>query len=214
MRIVLLESLGVRPELVASHAGKLRAMGHEFVEYQKDTDEKVQLERARGADVLMLANMPLHRSVVTETKGLKFVDVAFTGVDHIPVAEAKELGIAVSNASGYADESVAELCLGFMIGLLRKIREQERSLRDGGTKLSGNLFEGQDHGHRGLRPHDGPSVQGLRLSSSGQRLHGGDGSRVRQAGGSGNAFGRIRHREPALSPDRRRASSTKRLSKP
>ncbi len=94
----------------------------------------------------MLANMPLQKAVVTETKGLKFVDVAFTGVDHIPVAEAKELGIAVSNASGYADESVAELCLGFMIDLLRKVREQERSLREGGTRLSGNLLKGKTVG--------------------------------------------------------------------
>ena len=47
----------------------------------------------------MLTNMP---SVLEAAESLKFIDVAFTGVDHIPVAEAKHRGIAVSNASGYA----------------------------------------------------------------------------------------------------------------
>lgn len=56
----------------------------------------------------MLANMPLAPSVLSEAKSLKFIDVAFTGVDHIPMEAAKARGIAVSNASGYAAQAVLQ----------------------------------------------------------------------------------------------------------
>ena len=79
---------------------------------------------------------------------MKLIDVAFTGVDHIPVAEAKRRGIGVSNASGYATQAVAELCIGFMIQLLRNVEETQRRCRDGGTKdgLIGNLLHGKTVG--------------------------------------------------------------------
>lgn len=64
-------------------------MGHTFAAYSKNADPQVQAERSRDADVVMLANMPLAPSVLEEAKSLKFIDVAFTGVDHIPMAEGK-----------------------------------------------------------------------------------------------------------------------------
>ena len=74
--------------------------------------------------------------------------MAFTGVDHIPVAAAKKRGIAVSNASGYATQAVAELCISFMIQLLRNVEKTEKSCRSGGTKagLIGNLLCGKTVG--------------------------------------------------------------------
>lgn len=120
MKIVLLEGLGV-------------------------SDPVIQAERSRDADVIMLANMPLAPSVLEEAKSLKFIDVAFTGVNHIPMAEAKKRGIAVSNASGYATQAVAELCIRFMIQLLRNVNKTEERCRNGGTKegLVGRLLWGK-----------------------------------------------------------------------
>ncbi len=120
MKIVLLEGLGV-------------------------SDHVIQAERSRNADVIMLANMPLAPSVLEEAKSLKFIDVAFTGVNHIPMAEAKKRGIAVSNASGYATQAVAELCIRFMIQLLRNVNKTEERCRNGGTKegLVGHLLWGK-----------------------------------------------------------------------
>ncbi|WP_204218343.1 NAD(P)-dependent oxidoreductase [Desulfovibrio sp. An276] len=146
VKIVLLEGLGVDAALVASKVQKLESMGHTFQEFAKNTDPEVQLEEAKDADVIMIANMPLAKKVVEECPNLKFIDVAFTGVDHIPVAEAKARGIAVSNASGYADTGVAELAIGFMIDLLRNVPGQEKSVRQGGTKLPGRLLQGKTVG--------------------------------------------------------------------
>ena len=106
MKIVLLEGLGVSDEVIERHAAKLKEMGHSFFTCEKDP---AQLVNSRDADVIMLANMPLDVSVIREAKALKLIDVAFTGVDHIPVEEAQKKGITVVNASGYATEAVAEL---------------------------------------------------------------------------------------------------------
>lgn len=142
MKIVLLEGLGVSDSVLEKHAARLKEMGHTFNAYEKDTSPEVQAERSRDADVIMLANMPLHASVLEKAPSLKFIDVAFTGVDHIPVEEAKKKGIAVSNASGYATQAVAELCIGFMVQLLRNVNQTEERCRQSGTKdgLVGNLL--------------------------------------------------------------------------
>ena len=148
MKVVLLEGLGVSEQVIEQHARKLESMGHTFVAYPKNTDPLVQAEWSRDADVIMLANMPLAPVVLEEAKNLKFIDVAFTGVDHIPMAEAKQRGIAVSNASGYATQAVAELCVSFMIQLLRNVGKTEERCRNGGTKdgLVGNLLCGKTVG--------------------------------------------------------------------
>ena len=148
MKVVLLESLGVSEQVMGKHADKLERLGHTFVAFPKDTDPKVQLDRCRDADVVMLANMPLSPLVVEQSPNLKFIDVAFTGVDHIPVDAAKARGIAVSNASGYATQAVAELALSFMIQLLRNVGKTEDKCRQGGTKdgLVGNLLCGKTVG--------------------------------------------------------------------
>lgn len=148
MNIVLLEGLGVSEQVLEKHVRKLETMGHTFTAYAKNTDPKVQIERSRDADVLMLANMPLDASVIEEASSLKFIDVAFTGVDHIPVEEAKKKGIAVSNASGYATQAVAELCISFMIQLLRNVDKTQIRCREGKTKdgFVGNLLCGKTVG--------------------------------------------------------------------
>lgn len=148
MKIVLLEELGVTETVLEKYSKKLEEMGHTFVSYKKDTNIETQIERVKDADVLMIANMPLDKKVIENANNLKFIDVAFTGVDHIPVEEAKQRNIAISNASGYATQAVAELCISFMIQLLRKIKENEESCRKGGTKegLIGNLLCGKTVG--------------------------------------------------------------------
>lgn len=148
MKIVLLEGLGVSRETLQKHARRLEAMGHMFTVYERDPDPGVQAERCRDADVLMLANMPLAPSALEAAKELKFINVAFTGVDHIPMAQARQRGIAVSNASGYATQAVAELSISFMIQLLRNVAETEARCRGGGTKdgLVGNLLCGKTVG--------------------------------------------------------------------
>ena len=100
MNIVLLESLGVPEEVLNACAKPLVDAGHTFKAYPKDTDPKVQIERAKDADVIMIANMPLSGEVISACPNLKYIDVAFTGVDHVDLDAARAKGVKVSNAAG------------------------------------------------------------------------------------------------------------------
>ena len=148
MKIVLLESLGIPAELLKPYADKLEAKGHTFAAYDKNTDAQVQIDRAKDADVIMIANMPLKGEVIRACKNLKFINVAFTGVDHVDLAAAKEMGVKVSNASGYSTQSVAELALGMMLSLLRNVPQVEERCRAGKTKdgLVGTELRGKTVG--------------------------------------------------------------------
>lgn len=148
MNIVLLEDLGCSRELLDENAEKLRAMGHNFTGFSRTADLDALKKEVAGADVIMLANMPFPAEALAAASHAKFIDVAFTGVDHIPMREARERGIAVSNASGYANESVAELCICFMIQMLRDVKEAEKRARLGQTKagLAARLVQGKTVG--------------------------------------------------------------------
>lgn len=148
MNIVLLESLGIPEAELKKYAQELEKEGHTFRAYEKNTDPAVQIERAKDADVIMLANMPLSGEVIRSCPSLRFIDVAFTGVDHVDLEAAKEKKIAVSNASGYSNESVAELVLGMAIDLFRKVPQVEKRCREEGTKdgLVGRELKGHTVG--------------------------------------------------------------------
>lgn len=148
MNIVLLEDLGCSKGLLEKNAENLRGMGHDFTAYSR-TDKLEELKKeVANADVIMLANMPMPAEVLACAPNAKFIDIAFTGVDHVPMDDARKRNIAVSNASGYADEAVAELCVSFMIQLLRQLDDAEKNVRHGKTKagLRAGLLQGRTVG--------------------------------------------------------------------
>lgn len=148
MNIVLLESLAVDDDILKGYVKKIEQGGHQFLSYERTDDVEQLIEEAKDADVLILANMPLPGTVIRACKHLKYIDVAFTGVDHVDLEAAREMGVSVSNASGYSNDSVAELTLCMVLTLLRNVREVEKQCRCGGTKdgFVGNELRGKTVG--------------------------------------------------------------------
>lgn len=135
MKIVILESLSISDEELTKLTKPLIDNGHELVSYDDGKmDEDTLKTRVKDADILVIANMPLSGEVIDTAKKLKYISVAFTGFDHIDLDKCKERGIKVSNAGGYSTNSVAELALGLMIGLLRNIVILDDVVRDKGTR--------------------------------------------------------------------------------
>ena len=89
---------------------------------------------------------------IAQCENLKFIDVAFTGVDHVGLDAAKAKGVAVSNASGYSNEAVAELVIGMVLSLARNIPQVEARCRAGKDKtgLVGWEIKGKTVGIIGL----------------------------------------------------------------
>ncbi len=134
MKIVLLESLGISREILDTYSKPLVQAGHVFEHYSRDTDPQVQIERVHDADIIMIANMPLSGQVIRACKNLKLIDVAFTGIDHVDLQAAREMGVKVSNAAGYSTQAVAEIALCMMLSLLRNIPQVQERCRQGQTK--------------------------------------------------------------------------------
>ncbi len=134
MNIVLLESLGVAQHEMDDFKSKLQALGHTITIHERTNDIQKQIEYAKDAEILIIANMPLSGDVIRACTKLKFLDVAFTGIDHIDMDAVRECNIAISNASGYSNQSVAELALCMMLNLLRYVQEVESACRKSGTK--------------------------------------------------------------------------------
>ena len=151
-KIVIMESLGISAEELAARKAPFEAAGHTFTDYAKTTDVPALIEEAKDADAMILANMPMPGEVLSACENLKFIDVAFTGVDHVGLDAAKAKGIKVSNASGYSNEAVAELVFGMALSLARNLSAVEARCRAGGTKdgLVGWELQGKTVGIVGL----------------------------------------------------------------
>ena len=152
MKVAILESLGIGEEELLSLEKPFLEKGVEFVHYNRSLDENVLLSELDGADAAIIANMPFPSSVIAKSGSLKFIDVAFTGTDHVGLDAAKKKGIAVSNASGYSNEAVSELVLGMVLSFMRNISKVEERCRNGKDKtgLVGNEVKGKTVGIVGL----------------------------------------------------------------
>lgn len=88
------------------------------------------------------------RDVVERGSRLKVIARAGVGVDNIDLETATEHGIMVVNAPAASTESVAELTVGLMLSLARKIPQADRSVKMGrwekselrGEELSGKVL--------------------------------------------------------------------------
>lgn len=137
MKIVAVESIGMKPVQEQAFRKHFEDQGHEFVFYP-DRNEKneVLAERMKDAEIVIISNIRLEKSVLEQCPKLKLLAVAFTGLDHIDLEYCKSRGIEVMNAAGYATVAVAELAIGLMLDVYRKVTELDATTRRGGVRGS------------------------------------------------------------------------------
>ncbi len=135
MNIVCVESLGISRERFESLKAHYSAMGHVFTYYMdRREDEATLADRMREADVAVISNIKLPADVLAQCPKLRYLSVAFTGLDHIDLAYCREHGIKVQNAAGYSTTAVSELAVGMMLDLLRNIVTLNEKIRQGGSR--------------------------------------------------------------------------------
>ncbi len=147
MKISLIDPLLVDEKIIESHKEKIEKLGHEFQYFKKSAsdDEKI-IERLKDSDVAIITNNKFSKNVIENTN-LKLIDVAFTGFNHVDIEACNEKNIIVENASGYSDDSVAELVLGLTISLMRKFNENRKNMyEDESFNLIGQIIKGKTVG--------------------------------------------------------------------
>lgn len=147
MKISLIDPLLVDDKIIESHKEKIEKLGHEFQYFKKSAsdDEKI-IERLKDSDVAIITNNKFSKNVIENTN-LKLIDVAFTGFNHVDIEACNEKNIIVENASGYSDDSVAELVIGLTISLMRKFNENRKNMyEDESFNLIGQIIKGKTVG--------------------------------------------------------------------
>lgn len=81
------------------------------------------------------------RKVLGKFKRLKVISRCGSGIENIDINSSKDFGIKVMNTPDAPTLAVAELTLGLILGLLRKVSLADRNLRGGKwKKITGNLL--------------------------------------------------------------------------
>lgn len=133
MNIVMLEPLGIDEQTVRTISDPIIKRGHSFLYCGESLSNDEKLERAKKADILIIANSPLSADIIESADNLKMISVGFTGIDHIDMEACRKRNITVCNAQGYATDSTAELTVGLMLSCLRNIVPYTDIVKNGGT---------------------------------------------------------------------------------
>jgi len=109
----------------------LREKGFEVI-YREEPDEDELVKLIRDVEVLIVRSKPIvTRRVIMAGDKLRIIARAGVGLDNIDLEAARERNIKVINAPEAATNSVAELAIGLMLAVLRKIAYSDRMMRSG-----------------------------------------------------------------------------------
>ncbi len=105
--------------------------GFQLVRPVSRTDVEEHLNLVSDADYIIAGGIPIPRSYIDAAKRLKMIQKWGIGVDKIDCAAAEERGIPIYITAGANSIPVAELAMGLMFAVNRKIPYVDASMRDG-----------------------------------------------------------------------------------
>lgn len=135
---------------------QLEPYGDVTVYTDRPTSAEQQIERARGAAILLNSRGAVRwpGEVLRQLPTLKFITVFGIGTDSVDLVTAKELGITVSNIPGKTAPVVAEHAFGLMLAAAKRVVFQTGELREGrwGTRIDNIYLNGKTLGVIGAGP--------------------------------------------------------------
>src|SRR5437868_11888484 len=124
MRILVADKLDTRP------LEQLDVLGAK-VTYQPDLEEAQLPAALKDVGVLVVRSTKVSRKTIASTPTLGLIVRAGAGVNNIDVEAASERGVYVSNCPGRNAAAVAELAMGLVLALDRRIVDGTQALREG-----------------------------------------------------------------------------------
>ncbi len=120
----------VADEFPQAQLGQLRDLGLD-VDYDAQCSADGLPERIGDANILIVRSKRVTRAAIERAPRLALIVRAGAGFDTIDVAAASERGIYVSNCPGKNSVAVAELTMGLIVALDRRIADATAELRAG-----------------------------------------------------------------------------------
>ncbi len=115
-----------------AHKAQLEEAKHEIL-YDKDLKDDTLKEAISSfnPDVVVVRSTKVPAELIDAGENLKLVIRAGAGFDNIDFAHAASKGIKVANCPGKNATAVAELCIGLMIAVDRRLGDNYRLLQEG-----------------------------------------------------------------------------------
>jgi D-3-phosphoglycerate dehydrogenase len=99
--------------------------------YEPKLGEADLPEAARDTDILVVRSTKVNAAAINNSKSLNLIIRAGSGVNNIDIPAANQKGIYVANCPGMNAVAVAELAMGLMISLDRRIPDNVSDFRNG-----------------------------------------------------------------------------------
>lgn len=125
MRIVVLDDF----ELGSENLGRLAEHGEVSVYEGVPADDDELVARAHDAEVVLCSWTRMDGAALEQLPRLRMISLAATGTDTVDVQTAARRGVVVCRVPAYATNAVAELTVGLMLAVKRKIAAADRSFR-------------------------------------------------------------------------------------
>lgn len=128
---------------------KLKEFGCEIIEnpYSRPLKEQELLTLLENVDGVIAGLDEYTEKVIMHSKRLKVISRYGVGLDNVDMDAAESRGIIVTAVPGTNSEAVADLTIGLMISIARKITKADRSLKEGKwEKIFGNSVYGKTLG--------------------------------------------------------------------
>lgn len=110
----------------------LAAAGCDHIRLDIKTASDAELADALSrVDAAIVGGRPITASMIEATDHLKVIAMHGVGVDHIDRSAARTKGIVVANAPGANASSVADLAIGLMLAVARRIPQESLELQRG-----------------------------------------------------------------------------------
>jgi len=133
-------------EYLKSHDCKV-----ELVPQDKKLSERELIGEVTKYDAMIAGTNKITESIIRASKRLRVIAKHGAGIDNIDVKAASNRGIVILNTPGANSNSVADLAIGLIISLARKIPFADRCVREGGwPRIVGIDLSGKTLGIIGL----------------------------------------------------------------
>jgi len=109
----------------------LRQAGHSVIVESCSGDKLRDALSSKDPETLVVRSTKVPRSILEHTSSLELIVRAGAGYDNIDLEAASESGIFVANCPGKNASAVAELTIGLMVSLDRRIPDNVSDARAG-----------------------------------------------------------------------------------
>ena len=98
--------------------------------YATTSPEQV-LTRCLEAEIILTNKVNLNHQTLSQLPNLKLICIAATGTNNVDIQAAQALGIAVTNVSGYAKNSVAQYVFAQLLSYYSQIEQHNSNVQKG-----------------------------------------------------------------------------------